>query len=112
MSRCFPVTTSELANVLRTAGSKREPKEVTKRYSRVFQALRIEVNAELSELEARIGEIEKERDALKGEQVSNLDKLLANPELLADPHVKARLKEALEQAKAVPEMHGDGDMAA
>ena len=45
-------TTGELAAVLRTAGSKREPKEVTKRCARVFQALRIEVNQEMAELEA------------------------------------------------------------
>ena len=45
-------TTGELAEVLRTAGSKREPKEVMRRKSRVFQALRIEVNSELAELEA------------------------------------------------------------
>lgn len=36
-------STADLAEVLQTAGSKREPKEVRKRFSRVFQALRIEV---------------------------------------------------------------------
>ena len=36
-------STGDLAAVLRSAGSKREPKEVTKRSARVFQALRIEV---------------------------------------------------------------------
>ena len=45
-------TTGDLAAVLKTAGSKREPKEVTKRSARVFQALRIEVNQEMAELEA------------------------------------------------------------
>ena len=45
-------TTGELTAVLRTAGSRREPKEVTKRFARVFQALRIEVNQEMAELEA------------------------------------------------------------
>lgn len=45
-------TTAELAAVVRAAGRKKEPKDVTKRLSRVFQALRIEVNAEMAELEA------------------------------------------------------------
>jgi len=45
-------TTADLAVLLRTAGSKREPKEVTKRSARVFQALRIEVNQEMAELES------------------------------------------------------------
>lgn len=45
-------TTAELATLLKTAGSKREPKEVKRRSSRVFQALRIEVNQEMSELES------------------------------------------------------------
>ncbi len=45
-------STAALVEVLRTAGSKREPKEVTRRLSRVFQALRIEVNQEMAELEA------------------------------------------------------------
>jgi 16S rRNA (cytosine1402-N4)-methyltransferase len=44
-------TTADLVAVLRKAGSKREPKEVTKRLARVFQALRIEVNQEMAELE-------------------------------------------------------------
>ena len=41
----------DLTAVLKFAGSKKEPKEVTRRCARVFQALRIEVNQELSELE-------------------------------------------------------------
>ena len=45
-------TTGELTKVLRTAGSKREPKEVTRRLARCYQALRIEVNSELAELES------------------------------------------------------------
>jgi len=45
-------STSELVTVLKTAGSKRGPKEVSRRLSRVFQALRIEVNQEMAELEA------------------------------------------------------------
>ena len=45
-------TTTELVAVVKAAGTKREPKEVTRRLSRVFQALRIEVNQEMAELEA------------------------------------------------------------
>ena len=46
-------STSELVTVLKTAGSKREPKEVSRRLSRVFQALRIEVNQEMAEVRPR-----------------------------------------------------------
>ena len=45
-------STAELAAVLKTAGTKREPKEVMRRQARVFQALRIEVNQEMAELES------------------------------------------------------------
>lgn len=46
-------STAELVEVLKTAGTKNyEPKEVRNRLSRVFQALRIEVNQEMAELEA------------------------------------------------------------
>ena len=45
-------TTAQLAAVLKAAGGKvREPKELMRRQSRVFQALRIEVNQEIAELE-------------------------------------------------------------
>jgi 16S rRNA (cytosine1402-N4)-methyltransferase len=45
-------TTAQLAAVLRSAGGKaREPKELMRRQARVFQALRIEVNQEMQELE-------------------------------------------------------------
>ena len=47
-------TTAELAAVLARTGSRREPKEVTKRCARVFQALRIEVNQEIAELESAL----------------------------------------------------------
>lgn len=45
-------STADLGAVLKYAGSKKEPKEVTRRCARVFQALRIEVNQELAELES------------------------------------------------------------
>ena len=45
-------TTGELAAIVQAAGTKREPKEIIRRQARVFQALRIEVNQEMAELES------------------------------------------------------------
>lgn len=46
-------TTAQLASVLRTAGGKaKEHKDLMRRQARVFQALRIEVNQEMQELES------------------------------------------------------------
>lgn len=45
-------TTGELAAIVQAAGTKKEPKEIIRRQARVFQALRIEVNQEMAELES------------------------------------------------------------